>query len=255
MKDPPVQIVAGKVEYVREGDETVAKFTETGPAKLGIKKVTIHAEQGGRFTVFLLTDDYPREMGGKLRVRVRDKLLTPNSWGGDEKASRSLGLRDVDAATAEILNGGPISKAPKESIKVEYLGLEKSFPLNGPVRVLIWLTNVGQTPLTIHWGTTGGGNYPCRDTQLSFKATLDGAAVATNPKPLPDGFIISPFVLKPNSALKRSEDLRQWIDFRKPGKYEVEVTYTIQIMNPGKDGTPSDWNVSYGDKFTVKMGE
>jgi hypothetical protein len=124
-------------------------------------------------------------------------------------------------------------------------------PIGSDGTVFIRVVNAGTVPLRVYWGTTGGGNYPCRDTQLSFTATLDGSPVPPNPKPLPDGFIMSPYEAKPNGALKRTADLSQWVQFEKPGEYMVEAAYRLVIENPQKEGSPRQWSVTYHNRFPV----
>ena len=121
------------------------------------------------------------------------------------------------------------------------------------MKVGLQIKNVGDTALTIHWGTHGGGNYQCRDTHLSFTATRDGVAVPANPKPLPDGFIISPHVAQPNTFLKRTVDLSEWLQFENPGDYLINAAYKVEIENPQKDGTPDLWAVTYHQQFTVRV--
>lgn len=256
-EEPTMQILTADIDRTYQDGKMKNTFVITGKSNLNIKKANVVSEGEGdsSFIAYLTTDEFPAAIGSTLLVKVKDKIFLPHSYGGDAKAYWSLELRDVDRASAEILNGSPLPKAPKDSFTVEYWPHRKSYPVNGPVEVGINLANVGKVPLTIYWGTHGGGNYPCRDTQLSFTATLDGVAVVTNPKPLPDGFISSPFVSKPNSDLKRSEDLTQWLQFSKPGKYLVEAIYTVEIMNPEKDALPGRWKVSYRNQFSVQIGE
>jgi hypothetical protein len=256
-EEPAAQILTADIDRTYQDGKMKNAFVIKGKSNLNIKKANVVSEGEGdsSFIVYLTTDEFPAAVGSTLLVKVKDKIFLPHSYGGDAKAYWSLELRDVDRASAEILNGSPLPKAPKDSFTVEYWPHQKSYPVASPVRVGITLTNVGKVPLTIYWGTHGGGNYPCRDTQLSFTATLDGVAVAANPKPLPDGFISSPFVSKPNSDLKRSEDLTQWLQFKKPGKYLIEATYTVEITNPEKDALPSRWKVSYRNQFSVQIGD
>jgi len=256
-KQPQAQILTANVDRSYQDGKPKNTFVLTGKSKLNIKKSNVISESEGdsRFTVFLTTDEFAPEIGGTLVVEVKDKIFLPFSYGGNAKSYWSLELRDVDRTSAEILNGGPLAKAPKDSFTFEYTPYRKSYPVSSPINVGIQLENIGKVPLTIYWGTTGGGNYPCRDTQLSFTATLDGVKVPANPKPLPDGFISSPFVAKPSSTLKRSEDLTQWLQFQKPGHYLVEATYTVEVMNPQQGALPSRWKVSYHNQFSIQVGD
>ena len=251
---PDVQVMTAKFKWKPHQKEP--DFTITGVANLSIKKVRVDAgeENPGKFTVHLTVDDFAPDVGRTLMVRVKDKFFRPYSYGGDHKKYWSLELRDIDRTTVEIVNGESLKAPPENAFRVDYLPHQKSYPTGGPVRVGISLRNVGEIPLTIGWGTHGGGNYTCRDTQLSFTATLNGKPVPANPKPLPDGFISSPFVSKPASDLQRSEDLAQWIQFEEPGHYHIEAAWTVQIENPEKDVMPTHWAVVYRNAFVIQIG-
>lgn len=257
-EEPAIQILAAEIDRTMD-DFRNPKNTVvfTGPSTVRFKKANIVAEGEGdkRFTVYVTTDPFPPELGGTLVIKVKDKVFVPHSYGGDSKAYWSLELRNVDGKYAEVLNGGPLPKAPKDSFTIEFTPNQQTYPTKGPVEVGIAIKNIGNTATTIFWGTHGGGNYPCRDTQLSFTATLDGVPVPPNPKPLPDGFISSPYIAKPSTVLKRTTDLTQWLEFGKPGKYLISATHTLIIENPENGGTPNRWTATYHNQFPIQIRE
>ena len=250
---PPVEILLAKIDRTQQADGPRNTFVVTGPAGLALKKVAVIAEKDNVFIAYLTVDDFKEELGDSLVVRVGDKVLVPYSYGGDKDRYWSLELRDLNKESAEILNGGPLAGAPKESFEIEYSPYQKTYAVDKPVEVQLGVHNVGAVPLTIHWGTSGGGNYPCRDTSLAFTATLDGKPVPANPKPLPPGFISSPFVSKPDNTLKRGVDLSEWLQFSQPGEYLVDAIYTLEINNPVKDASPASWKVDYHNQFSVRV--
>ena len=249
----PVEILFAKVDRTQQADGPRNTFVVTGPAGLAFKKANITRESANNFTAFLTVDDYDPKIMDSLVIRIGDKVWVPDGFGGDKDKYWSLELRDVDSATAEILNGGPLAEAPKSSFKIEYSPYQAAYAVDGPVQVELAVINVGEVPLTIYWGTHGGGNYRCRDTQLAFTATLDGEPVPANSKPLPPGFISSPFVSKPNNALRRGIDLSEWLQFSRVGEYLIDATYTLDIYNPDKTASPSHWKVDYHDQFAVRI--
>jgi len=253
-REPLVQLLTANVDRSYRDGKPRNTFTITGTSPLHTKKVFFDEEDASDSTVNAVVgiDECSPEVAQTLIVKVKDRLFLPGSYLGNGGTISSLVLRDVDRASAAILNGGPLPSAPEESINVEMQPLGPA-ALAGQVLVYITVVNVGDVPLTIYWGRTGGGNYPCRDTQLSFQATLDGVPVPANPKPLPDGFIVSPFDAKPNWPLKRTVDLTEWLQFQKPGKYLVEATYEIAIENPQKDASLREWTVRYHKRFPVEI--
>ncbi len=250
---PPVEILLAKINRARQADGSPNAFVVTGPAGLALKKVVVTTEKDNLFNADLTVDDFKEELGDSLVVRVGDKVLVPYSYGGDKDRYWSPELRDLNKESAEILNGGPLAGAPKESFEIEYSPYQGTYAVNKAVEVQLGVHNVGAVPLTIYWGTNGGGNYPCRDTSLAFTATLDGKPMPANPKPLPPGFISSPFVSKPDNTLKRGVDLSEWLQFSQPGEYLVDATYTLEINNPEKDASPASWKVDYHNQFSVRV--
>ncbi len=250
---PPVEVLLAKINRARQADGSLNSFVVTGPAGLALKKVSVIAEKDNVFIAYLTVDDFEKELGGSLVVRVGDKVLVPYSYGGDEDSYHSLELRDLDKESAQILNGGPLAGAPKASFEIEYSPYQGTYAVDKPVSVQLGVHNVGAVPLTIYWGTHGGGNYPCRDTSLAFTATLDGKPVPLNPKPLPPGFISSPFVSKPDNTLKRGVDLSEWLQFSQTGEYLVDAIYTLEINNPVKDASPASWKVEYRNQFSIRV--
>lgn len=224
-----------------------------GPAGLAFKKALIVTEGENNFTAHLTIDDFNTKLGNSLVVRVGDKVLKPASWGGNDKRYWLLELRDLDRDHTEILNGGPIPDAPKENFRVEYAPYQPIYKVDGPINIGFHLSNVGKTPTTVFWGTLGSGNDPRRDTQLAFTATLDGAPVPANPKPLLLGYLCSPYVSKPDNTLKRTAELSEWLQFSKPGEYLIKATYTLEIVNPQEDASPARWKVTYRDQFSVRV--
>lgn len=255
-EESKAQILTANVDRTYQDGKPSNTFVITGKSNLNIKKADVVSDGEGdsSFTVFLTIDNFSPKIESTLVVKVKNKIFLPYSYGGNTNSYWSLELRDVDRASAEILNGAPLPKAPKDSFTVEYTPYQKSYRVNAPVNVGITLSNIGKIPLKIYWGTTGGGNYPCRDTQLSFTATLDGVKVPVNTQPLPNGFISSPFIAKPSSALKRTEDLTQWLQFQKPGQYLIDAAYTVEILNPVESAMPNRWKVDYHSQFTVQIG-
>lgn len=244
-----------KAKIVRQTSEegfVTNTVTVTGASGLKVKKIVVlPGEKQDDYRVLVTTDNFDPKLWDKMVVRVDARVLVPFSAGGDKDFYYSFELRDIDKATMEALNGGPLSEPPKSDIVIEYTPIQVK--LGHPLQVLIDIRSVCQRPLKIYWGTHGGSNYRCRDTQISFQATLDGNAVARNPKPLPDGFISSPFILKPNSRLRRTEELDEWLQIDKPGKYRVTANYIIQIENPDDDGNPHSWKVGYTNEFLMEV--
>ena len=152
-------------------------FVVTGRSNLAVKKATIRSEGEGdsNFIVYLTTDEFPPEMGSSLVVKVKDKTFVPHSCGGDSRAYWSLELQYIDRASAEILNGGPLPRPPKESLTMDVKPHQEVYLPNTPVKATLVLINIDSAPLTVYWGTLGDGQFRCRDTQLSFKAMLDNA--------------------------------------------------------------------------------
>ena len=253
---PLVEILIGKIYLTLQNGHMTGLPVVTGPAGLGFKKATVVNEGKGdrNFTAYLTVDEFSSDRIGSLIVRIGDRYFDPNGYSGASvDKCFSIELRNLDKESAEILNGGPLSGAPKESFQIEYSPYQKTYAVDKPVTVQLGVNNIGAVPLTIYWGTHGGGNYPCRDTSLAFTATLDGKPVPANPKPLPPGFISSPFVSKPSNTLKRGVDLSEWLQFSKPGDYLVDATYTLEINNPIKDASPASWKVDYHSQFTVRV--
>lgn len=189
-----------------------------------------------------------------LLVRVGDKIFVVKEFGGNAPgAYNTIGLHLVNVESATLLNGSTLPIAPKTALKIEYTPDETGMTKQGSHYVSILITNVSAKPITFFWGTTGGQNYPCRDTQLLFTATRDGIPVPPNPKPLPPGFISSPITLQPGSFLRRHENLDDWLGITEPGQYLVSASYSLNIQNPEPDSGPIQWWVTYQNQFAVQI--
>jgi hypothetical protein len=234
------QLLTAKIDF--SGQSPDHKYTITGVSRLRIKRATVEEEdeeQSG-LRVHVTIDECSAEVARGLVVKAGDKVFLPRTYfGNGVEAISILELQGVDRASAELLTGAPLADAPKDSFRVDMVPLD-----NGTI--FITLVNVGKAPLKVYWGTRGG-----RDKQLSFTATLDGVPVPPDPKPLSDGFIMSPFDAKPNSPLKRTANLSEWLQFQKPGNYMVEATYRLVIENPQPDSSPREWTVTYHNRFPV----
>lgn len=252
-----VQLLTAKIDRTSENSKPKNTYVVTGKSLLRIKKVDVAAEDesGANYTLYITTDQkFSDAEGAILLVKAKDKLFLPFSFGGDAPDKNwSIELRNVDRASAERLYGKPLELSPKASFKLELSPYGESYALGEPVKIGVSVVNVGAKTFEIFASTTGGGNYRARDTNFSFTATLDGVGVAPVAKPLPDGFISSPFVSKPNNALRWSEDLDEWLLFDKPGKYLVRATYRLQITNPTIGASPIRWNVFYTANFSIHI--
>ncbi|RYG63470.1 hypothetical protein EON80_21185 [bacterium] len=228
----------------------------TGTAPIKIKKVILmpgsRDEKGMR--AYLTTDNFTDEEEAKFIVKIKDKLMVPFGYGGGDGKFWSLELRDVDAESAKILAGKALDPAPKADFKIQFSPRPPRIKIGEKVQIALKITNIGATPWQIFYATDGGSNYPCRDLRFSFTATRNGQKVSANPKPLPPGFISSPFIIKPNSTLNRTIDLDEWLQFDHPGTYEVDVVYFITVKNPKKDELPGEWDISYPSHFSVEVG-
>ena len=254
-KPPCVQILSADVfdRHTLDG-RGVNAYTVTGVSRLKVLKISVTMEDDGAgYVAYLKTDkSFTQQEAYHAVVRVGDKILMPSEWGGSSSdVLNTIGFRPLDLASAEALNGGPFSAAPKESLKIEYTPDAGDVMGKGGVYTTIVITNVSDKPITFFWGTTGGGNYPCRDTQLAFSASRDGVPALPNSKPLPPGFISSPLTIQPKSFLRRHENLREWLQLDKPGKYLVSANYTLNIKNPAAGANPQQWSVVYRSQFSV----
>ncbi len=250
------RILTAKIDRTYENGAVRNTFALTGTSAVRIKKVNFRLEDDSTLTASIATTPFDSKTSDILVVEVGDKIFVPFGFGGDTTdALWSIEIRDVDAKSVEILNGKPLPPAPKESLNIEYTPRETKFSLGAPIEVDIKIDNIGKTPLDIFYITWGGGNYLCRDAQLSFTATRDGEPVAPNPKPLPEGFISPPFTLRTKSDLNRSEDLCQWLQFDKAGKYEISASYRVKIKNPQVNSPVEIWNVTYENKFSLTIGD
>ena len=254
-KPPSVQILSADVfdRHTRDGRGTNA-FTIKGVSPLKVIKTSVTMEEDGTgYAVYLTTDkSFTLQDAYHAVIRVGNQILIPSEWGGrGQDVNNTIDFRALDRATAEVFNGTPFSAAPKDSLKIEYTPDPAGSPGKNGVYTTIVITNVSDKPVTFFWGTTGGGNYPCRDTQLAFSASRDGVPTLPNPKPLPPGFISSPLTIQPKSFLRRHENLKEWLQLDEPGKYLVSAAYTLNIQNPVADTSPRQWSVVYQNQFSV----
>ena len=253
-----VKFLIGKVDRTLDPQTRQPKnsVVVTGDYKLGVQKVTVIADGPGdtNLIAYIRTDEFPADVSATLLVKVNDKIFVPSSVGGAGAKYFSVELRNLDRASAETLNGGPLTPAPEKALSVVY-SADPQYKPGGRIAVRIDVTNTTSAPLSFFWGTVGDGQTRCRDAQLSFSATLAGAAVPANPKPLPPGFIGKPITLQPGAPLHHNEDLSEWLQFDKAGTYEVSASYTFDIENPKTGEAPARWTVKNQKAFTIEVKE
>lgn len=205
------------------------------------------------YEVHLYTDKFVLGKNWNYIVRCNETYFKAKSFMGNDGVMSIIVFGGLTKQKAELLSGESIGGFPKGDIHIDY-DVHESYPLNSGVNVGIGITNNGKTPLDIYWETLGNGSTEYRDTQLTFSATLNNVPVAKNPNPKPDGYASKPHLFRPGSSQRRDVHLSDWLEFKNPGAYLVNVDYTLEIKNPeAKAGSVQSWKVTYHHQFKIEV--
>jgi len=205
------------------------------------------------YEVDFRTSDFSKEKDFFYFLKCGDKVFQILSMGGNKDSMFMVSLQALTQETAEFLTGQTMAMPPKEDLQITY-DTDKAYSPDSEISVSILITNSGKKDLSVYWGTLGDGHAKYKDAQLKFSATLNGKPVNATPYPVPDGFISSPHLFRPNTALRTNAHLADWLDFTKPGIYHVNAIYTLEIQNPnGKSDAIKSWKVNYQNQFDIHV--
>ena len=258
---PTIELLTGNIARTQTGSEQTERIAVTGKSDLAIKHARLRQAfrpDGNTYEGYVTTTkQFTNQQADHIVVRIGRKLFAPLIyWRGFGEPETTLHhdfyLEDVDPVSAQALNGGSPIRSPKESLAVSYVQQRTGHIAKGHVYLKILIRNVGTRPITLFWRGMGRGIYPGRDNCLWFDST---PAVPATPAPdgLPGGFLSWSLTLQPGAVLRRDEDLGQWLQLIRPGKYMIKATYRIVVQNPAPDPGPNDWELIYSNQFPVQV--
>ncbi|MBV9468243.1 MAG: hypothetical protein JOZ57_03300 [Abitibacteriaceae bacterium] len=240
------QILIGQVSHFSQDFDVKDRttFVVTGKSDLKIKSIShVYAEgENDLYTVvILLTGKFQLEKAIIPLLKIGSKIFAPYSWSGDDYV---MAIHHVDRRSAELLCGRRFAMAPKGRLSVKLVPQQPSYALNEPVKVTIFIKNIGTLPLSVQ-----------PNTFLSATSALNGVIVQNSVEWSFNNNSYGPHLFKPDSTLQRFENLNQKLKLDKPGRYLISATYGLLILNPQAGGWPSGWYMKYQDQFTVQIRE
>lgn len=255
--------VALPVKAQTDSDVQILNKTERRARENGRPKLVLETTPSGRivkgtgvqpwlsgFIGYLFTDTIAPEDLMHLTGRIGEHIF-PGAVGITFEDGRyALGLYPLDEQSLAILRGETRDAPLQKQLRLIWK------PLEGR-RISFKISNVGQTPLTLSYGTVGTDENPTRDPQLAFTGTYDGQPVTASNKSLPVGDWSAPETLGAGQSWERIVDLDDYLSLSRAGHYIIKAHYTLRVQNPAAriGGKTSSLNLGFDGNFELDSDE